>query len=102
SGGTTLTDTSTANPGSSANFYFKYIPKSNVSGQTAIITVNIHSLTGNCDSTLIRYLSVGYHPKAGFGFVPVCVGMGAVSFSDSSTVTSGFLSRSWNFGDGGV
>src|SRR4029078_11810639 len=55
---------------------------------------------GNCDSTLTRYLSVGYHPTASFGFIPVCVGKGPVSFPDSSTCTSGFLRRKWDFGDG--
>ena len=64
------------------------------------IAFKVTDVAGNgCDTTATRYLYVAPMPKPMFDGTQVCLGSG-LQFQNRSTINSGGMSYSWDFGDG--
>jgi len=74
------------------------VPNSTVTMSGAYtVTVSVN----NCTSTATTNVVVNPNPVVDFSTTPfVCMPNGVVTFTNSSTIATGTLSYSWNFGDG--
>ncbi|MDP1727282.1 MAG: PKD domain-containing protein [Bacteroidota bacterium] len=65
--------------------------------------VTMVSISNNgCQSSVIKAVTVNPHPKSGFTInnTPQCLNGNYFIFNDTSTIVSGTISRSWDFGNG--
>jgi len=95
------TDTLFKKPTSSKNGSFMFFPSKKVADSIFILTLDIRTIPGNCDSIMTRYIHVRNKAISKFGSINACLGS-PVSIIDSSTVASPdkVSQWSWNFGDG--
>lgn len=112
-----FTDTSIANGGTLTNWQWNFGDGSAVvnaatgaaqthtyaTAGTYTITLQV-TASGGCRSLVFsRTITVGVNPTAGFSFGNACLPSGALSFTNSSTVSGGgTLTYQWNFGPAGA
>jgi len=102
--GTLNTDTIFKRPTQSKNGYFQFFPSKKVTDSVLVLSITIRTLPGNCDSVLVRFISVRPKANSKFGFTNSCLGA-PLSFIDSSSTSdpnAKVTQWSWNFGDGQV
>ena len=99
--GTICTDTIFKNPTSTKNAYFEFFPESKFADSVLILTMHVKLMPGNCDTAIIRYIQARPNAVSKFLFTNACQGY-ALSFHDTSTISSGDVISGWNwtFGDG--
>gem|GEM_PF-1495993 len=97
--GTTFT---TSDPTASSNGMGSFTPVIGQSDTTFRLCYAIKSLSNSCSAPEIcRELFVAPRPVTGFTFGASCEGA-ALSFNNTTTISSGLLDYLWDFGDGGT
>jgi len=97
--GNSIKDTLVKTPTTSKNASYSFFP-TKYADSVFILTINLRTLPGKCDSVLIRYIHVRVKPIGGFTFVNACAGL-PLTFKDSSKVIIGSITNwAWDFGDG--
>ncbi len=88
-------------PSGSANAKFTFTPDASVIDSTIIMTVSVFDLGPHyCDSLLTRNIFVAPRPKVDFRFgQPVCDGDNVI-FTNTSTVSSGYMTHKWDINTG--
>ncbi|MFM9945142.1 MAG: PKD domain-containing protein [Bacteroidia bacterium] len=92
---------SSPSPSGSSNAKITFTPDSQIIDSSLVMTVSIRDLGPHyCDSLLTRNIFVAPRPTADFKFgQPVCDGDNVI-FTNTSSVSSGFLTNKWSFGTG--
>jgi len=94
-----IKDTATKFPTSSKNGTFSFFPKK-YGDSTFLLTIDLKTVQGNCDSVIRRQIHVRNIPVAKFTAVNACQGF-AATFTDASTdVAASVTNWAWDFGDG--
>jgi PKD repeat protein len=83
----------------SGNATFTYTPSMGYADSTLIVRVTFTEFTNMCDSTVERVIFIAPTPKVDFEAKNVCLG-DPIEFTNLSTISSGFMSHEWDFGDG--
>ncbi len=96
-GAVNSSDTLTVSPGAN-NGMFRYTPTVGVDS-IIMVRVTVLNTSTMCDTTVTRYILVAADPKAKFSASAICEG-DLATFTNQSTLASGFLSYKWYFGDG--
>jgi len=92
-------DTSTSSVTTSSNGSLTFTPSSGWADSTIKITVSIQELTHGCDTVITRYIFIAPTGVPEFEFKNGCLGT-PIQFINNSTLSSGFLTYNWDFGDG--
>lgn len=88
-------------PSGSGNTNTSYTPTIAETDSTYRLCYSIKSLSNGCDAPEIcRETFVAPRPVVGFNFGASCEG-DALSFTNTSTISSGSVAYTWDFGDGG-
>ncbi|MDX5321590.1 MAG: PKD domain-containing protein, partial [Bacteroidota bacterium] len=91
---------SKTNPSGGNNAYNSFTPVIGQSDSTFLIRYAIVSLTNGCVApTVERVVFVAPRPVAAFAAAAACDG-DALQFTNNTTLTSGSIEYSWDFGDG--
>ncbi|HCS20759.1 MAG TPA: hypothetical protein DIW47_09400 [Bacteroidetes bacterium] len=96
-GAVNSSDTFTVSPGAN-NGMFRYTPTVGVDS-IIMVRVTVLNTSTMCDTTVSRYILVAGDPVARFNAGAICEGDMA-TFTNQSTIASGFLTYKWYFGDG--
>jgi PKD repeat protein len=88
------------NPIGSANLKLSVKPAASLTDDTLIINIAAFSIATQCEAPILdRYIFVAPRPVADYNALDVCEG-DAVQFVNASTISTGTISYSWDFGDG--
>jgi PKD repeat protein len=63
------------------------------------MTMTISDLNNGCDTTVVRYINVSPIPRTNFEAPDACLGT-PIEFRNTTTLSSGFATYLWDFGDG--
>ncbi|MBI1305363.1 MAG: PKD domain-containing protein [Bacteroidetes bacterium] len=91
-------DTTMTTPGSK-NGTLKYTPSAGWEDSLIILRVKIWEAKYNCDTLLERYIFIVPAPRVKFEAPNVCLGI-PTDFTNRSSISSGFNTYRWDFGDG--
>jgi len=91
-------DTSTTPIGSS-NGTLSYTPSKGWADSTIRVQVVIQELKNGCDTVVERYIFIAPTAEVDFSFVNGCLGT-PIEFRNLSTISSGYMTYNWDFGDG--
>jgi len=92
-------DTSTTPITTTSNGTLTFTPSSGWADSTIRVSVTIQELAHGCDTVIERYIFVAPTGVPDFEFKNGCLGT-PIQFVNNSTVSSGFLTYNWDFGDG--
>ncbi len=91
-------DTTMSMPGAS-NGKMSYTPSWGWADSTIRIVVNLFDVSTGCDTTLVRYIFIAPTPRTSFEVKNGCLGT-PLEFFNKTTISSGFVTYKWDFGDG--
>lgn len=92
-------DTFTRVPVGNKNAAVFFVPGATAPDSTYRVRVNVNSVQTGCDTVMETVIYVAPRPVSLFTAAGVCHG-DTVQFANASTIISGNLTHSWDFGDG--